>query len=42
MDGPGELNDGRWAGTLGRTRDATAKTEAAIERLCARRISRRA
>ncbi|HEY3095229.1 MAG TPA: radical SAM protein [Acidimicrobiia bacterium] len=34
MDGPGELNDGRWAGTAGRTRDATAKTEAAIERLC--------
>jgi len=34
MDGPGELNDARWAGTAGRTRDATAKTEAAIERLC--------
>jgi radical SAM protein with 4Fe4S-binding SPASM domain len=34
MDGPGELNDSRWAGTAGRTRDATAKTEAAMERLC--------
>jgi uncharacterized protein len=34
IDGPGELNDARWAGTLARTRDATAKTEAAIERLC--------
>ena len=34
IDGPGELNDARWAGTLRRTRDATAKTEAAIERLC--------
>jgi uncharacterized protein len=34
MDGPGELNDARWAGTLERTRAATARTEAAIERLC--------
>jgi uncharacterized protein len=34
IDGPGELNDARWAGTLGRTREATAKTEGAIERLC--------
>lgn len=34
IDGPGELNDARWAGTLDRTREATAKTEAAIERLC--------
>jgi uncharacterized protein len=34
IDGPGELNDARWAGTLERTREATAKTEAAIERLC--------
>ena len=34
IDGPGELNDARWAGTLARTREATAKTEAAIERLC--------
>ena len=28
VDGPGELNDSRWAGTLERTREATAKTEA--------------
>jgi uncharacterized protein len=34
IDGPGELNDVRWAGTLERTRQDTAKTEAAIERLC--------
>lgn len=34
IDGPGELNDARWNGTLERTREATAKTEAAIERLC--------
>ena len=34
IDGPGELNDVRWLGTLERTRKATAKTEAAIERLC--------
>jgi uncharacterized protein len=35
IDGPGELNDLRWAGSLAATRNATAKTEAAIERLCA-------
>jgi uncharacterized protein len=34
IDGPDELNDARWVGTLERTREATAKTEAAIERLC--------
>jgi uncharacterized protein len=34
IDGPEELNDVRWAGTLERTREATAKTERAIERLC--------
>ena len=34
IDGPGELNDVRWLGTLERTRKGTAKTEAAIERLC--------
>jgi uncharacterized protein len=34
IDGPGPLNDTRWAGTLARTREATARTEAAIERLC--------
>jgi uncharacterized protein len=35
VDGPDELNDARWAGTLARTREATAKTMANIERLCA-------
>jgi uncharacterized protein len=34
VDGPGEYNDVRWAGSLERTREATAKTHAAIERLC--------
>jgi uncharacterized protein len=34
IDGPGELNDVRWVGTLERTREATAKTERAIARLC--------
>lgn len=34
VDGPEELNDVRWAGSLKRTREATAKTHAAIERLC--------
>jgi len=34
VDGPGELNDARWAGTLERTREATAATHAAIDRLC--------
>lgn len=34
IDGPGELNDVRWAGDLARTREATARAEAAIERLC--------
>src|ERR1700688_954682 len=32
IDGPGELNDLRWAGSLAKTRAATAKTEAAISR----------
>lgn len=34
IDGPGPLNDSRWHGTLERTRASTARTEAAIERLC--------
>jgi uncharacterized protein len=34
IDGPGPLNDVRWAGTLTATRRATARTEALIERLC--------
>ncbi|MEL6534525.1 MAG: radical SAM protein [Bacteroidota bacterium] len=35
LDGPGSLNDARWAGTLDKTRLQTAKAEAAIEKLCA-------
>lgn len=38
LDGPGELNDARWAGSLNSTRRATAKVEAVIERLCAEGI----
>ena len=34
LDGPGALNDIRWAGSLARTRAATARAEAAIARLC--------
>jgi uncharacterized protein len=34
IDGPGELNDVRWSGTLERTRALTARTCDAIERLC--------
>lgn len=34
VDGPAELNDVRWAGSLEKTRGATEKTHAAIERLC--------
>jgi uncharacterized protein len=34
LDGPGELNDVRWHGSLEATRRSTAKAEAAIERLC--------
>ncbi|MEM1323168.1 MAG: radical SAM protein [Bacteroidota bacterium] len=35
IDGPEELNDVRWAGSLEKTRASTQKTEAAINRLCA-------
>src|SRR5262249_26680980 len=38
LDGPGELNDVRWHGTLQKTRDATAKSEHALRRLCQERI----
>ncbi len=38
VDGPGALNDARWAGSPERTRQATEKTEQAIERLCSERI----
>src|SRR5437763_5831098 len=34
VDGPGELNDLRWHGNLATTRESTAKTQAAIERMC--------
>lgn len=34
IDGPGELNDARRAGTPARTRAATSRTEAAIDKLC--------
>jgi uncharacterized protein len=34
IDGPGELNDVRWHGTLEKTREATARTERAVARLC--------
>jgi len=34
IDGPGPLNDARWAGSLPATRRATARIEAAIETLC--------
>lgn len=34
LDGPGELNDTRWAGTLEATRKQTEKTLHAIKRLC--------
>ncbi len=34
IDGPGELNDLRWIANEQKTRDATAKVEAAIERVC--------
>ncbi len=34
LDGPGPLNDERWAGSAGRTRRASARAEAALARLC--------
>ncbi len=38
MDGPDELNDHRWAGTVERTRALTARSEEAIHRLLARGV----
>lgn len=35
VDGPGELNDSRWAGNLERTRETTARSFAAIDMLIA-------
>lgn len=37
VDGPAELNDARWAGSLTKTRQATARTLGAIDRLCAQK-----
>lgn len=34
VDGPGELNDVRWQGSLESTRESTEKTHRSIERLC--------
>ncbi|NGZ98254.1 MAG: radical SAM protein [Nitrospira sp. WS110] len=34
VDGPGELNDVRWHGTIEKTRESTEKAEQAISRLC--------
>jgi uncharacterized protein len=34
LDGPAELNDARWAGTLDHTREQTAKVQSVIERMC--------
>ena len=34
LDGPDELNDVRWHGTLEKTREATAKSHEAVKRLC--------
>lgn len=39
IDGPGELNCLRWAGSAERTSEATVRTEAAIERLCREGVS---
>lgn len=38
IDGPGELNDVRWAGSLEKTRSLTRKSEKAIEILCEKNI----
>jgi uncharacterized protein len=38
IDGPGELNDVRWHGTVERTRRSTEHTVAAIRRLCEEKI----
>jgi uncharacterized protein len=36
LDGPAELNDARWVGSLERTRDTTAGIESTIRKLCER------
>jgi uncharacterized protein len=35
LDGPDELNDARWNGTLEKTRTATARAQENVEKLCA-------
>ncbi len=39
IDGPGELNDIRWAGSLEKTRKLTEKSQQNIEKLCAEGIA---
>jgi sulfatase maturation enzyme AslB (radical SAM superfamily) len=39
IDGPDELNDVRWAGTLEKTRAATRRTKAAIRQLCQEKLT---
>ena len=39
IDGPADLNDVRWAGSLEKTREATAKAEQAVHRLLAEGLS---
>lgn len=39
MDGPGELNDSRWARSLETTREATERTEWAVAELCKRAVT---
>lgn len=39
IDGPGEMNDLRWQGTLEKTRESTAASEKAIDRLRARGVA---
>lgn len=39
IDGPNELNDARWAGTLEKTRVASEKSIQAIKRLCERDLA---
>lgn len=39
MDGPDELNDSRWAGTLEATRKQTQRTMWALKELCARAVT---
>jgi uncharacterized protein len=38
LDGPGELNDARWCGSLSKTRSFTRRSQLAVERLCREKI----